>query len=1108
MIEKIQNLKLSLRGKLIIIIIIFIILPLIAIALFAFHQLNQVEKNLRYDTENSLEMQLESYLNSEMSNHIERINHYFIEIDNKVYELSLIATDIYQNPDSYLKRVRWSFNEKIFREKDGRYINSEKDKVDVFLPNYTIINDDLIKLVNASSYLDILFEMEYISSHYINNIYLILSEPFYIRMYPNKQHSRSYPADHRMTSSYYISTVGNKRQKDIRSLWVPLYYDIGLNNYVVSCIAGVFDRYDTVKGAVGMDLSVDDIIKEISKFYIDLNVLPFIVDSRGYIIGDDKVIEQIFGLKQKPINYKDIVDKELQKAISLLLKSGKGISNVKIGEKDSMVAYDTIPATGWKLILVVSKEEINKRAEPIILSIKNTYRKIRIIWSVLLLVFIYLSASIILKLSRNIVEPVAKISEAANKLEKGEIPEEVSIRTRDEIGDLAKSFNNLVKSLVQREEEVNRVQDFLRNIIRHSPDLIIVADSKNKIVEFNQSAELLLGYSKGDVVGLDFNLFFYNAKELQELMEALRNTNRVLGKEVSMIAIRGQKKEVLLSAAAIRDEANEIQEIIYIGKDITEKKEKEKEVIKRVRQLEMLHKTIFTASTILDLDYLLQTIARTIQETFLYHSVEIYLLNDTKDELVIRGKAGPYKYLIPESNRIKISEGIVGLVARTGETYVCQNIKNDPYYVVKFIPFTYSELCVPIKSGDDIIGVLNIEESKVDAFDAQDVLTMEAISAGIYSSIKNIGLYKNLKSRIDELTILYEFSKGLMSTLDMNELINKIFNELKTTFKYSNASLWYLNEEDNKLYLKSFYGYPESLANSVRNLGEGVVGIVARDKKIMLVPDVSKEPNYIAFLPQIKSEVSIPLICGDKVIGVLDVESEYLNFFKPEEVNMLTSLAAQIAITLENISLYKRLEETHIKLKDSFVGILKALTAAIEAKDSYTDGHVQRTSMYAELVAKEMQLPDDIVESIKYASILHDIGKIGIPESILLKPGKLTEEEKKIMQKHPEIGVNIIKDIEFLKKAIPAIMYHQERYDGNTKAEFPGYPNGLKGDQIPIGAHIIAVVDAYDAMTSDRPYRKAMSHEEAIAILKAEKGKQFHPQAVDALLKVLEKIKK
>ena len=522
----------------------------------------------------------------------------------------------------------------------------------------------------------------------------------------------------------------------------------------------------------------------------------------------------------------------------------------------------------------------------------------------------------------------------------------------------------------------------------------------------------------------------------------------------------------------------------------------------------MLHKTIFASTSTLNLEYLMQMMAITIQETFQYHSVEIYMIDNEHSEVVIGGKAGPYKYLIPERCRHKFSEGIVGLVARTGETYLCQNIQEDPYYVVRFLPFTRSELCVPIKSGIDVVGIINIEQTEVDAFDAQDVITIEAISAGIYNSIKNIELYKSLKKRIDELTVFHEFSSILMSTLNLDDLLKKILAILEKTFHYSNAAIFQMDNDENVLRQWSFYGYPDDFKKIVVPTGKGITGQAALEKRTIVVQDVDKEPNYICTLNEVKAEIAIPLMLGERVIGVLDVGSEHTNFFKQEEINLLTSLAAQIAMTIDNAALYKQLELAHRKLKESFIGILKALTAAIEAKDSYTDGHVQRTSNYAELVAKELNLSNDMIETVKYASILHDIGKIGIPESILMKPGKLSPEEKKIMHRHPEIGVNIIKDIDFLKNTIPGILYHQERFDGDKDGEFPAYPNGLKETEIPMAAHIVAVVDAYDAMTSNRPYRQAMSQEDAIKVLLEEKSKQFHPEVVDAFVSILKRKKK
>lgn len=187
----------------------------------------------------------------------------------------------------------------------------------------------------------------------------------------------------------------------------------------------------------------------------------------------------------------------------------------------------------------------------------------------------------------------------------------------------------------------------------------------------------------------------------------------------------------------------------------------------------------------------------------------------------------------------------------------------------------------------------------------------------------------------------------------------------------------------------------------------------------------------------------------------------------------------------------------YLSMKRAYVDTVRALSLAIEAKDKYTEGHSTRTGHYVEIIARKMKFSESNVENIKIASLLHDIGKIGIPESILNKPGRLDDQEYTIIKEHPVIGANIIKDVDALKKSVGLVRYHHERYDGK------GYPEGLKGSQIPIGACIIALVDAFDAMCSDRPYRKAMSIGQAAEIIKDEKGKQFNPDVVDEFLKIL-----
>lgn len=191
------------------------------------------------------------------------------------------------------------------------------------------------------------------------------------------------------------------------------------------------------------------------------------------------------------------------------------------------------------------------------------------------------------------------------------------------------------------------------------------------------------------------------------------------------------------------------------------------------------------------------------------------------------------------------------------------------------------------------------------------------------------------------------------------------------------------------------------------------------------------------------------------------------------------------------------IQKMHAKLQQHYLDTIGSLVRALEAKDSYTKGHSQRVSEHAVNLAKCLGLNEEEIKLLEDLSILHDIGKIGIPEKILNKESPLSEEEWRLVKKHPEIGEDILKDIEFLKPGISIVSHHHERPDGR------GYPYGLKKEDISLLASIVAVADAYDAMTSDRPYRKAFSKDEAIAMIKKNSGTQFDRRVVEALIEYL-----
>lgn len=186
--------------------------------------------------------------------------------------------------------------------------------------------------------------------------------------------------------------------------------------------------------------------------------------------------------------------------------------------------------------------------------------------------------------------------------------------------------------------------------------------------------------------------------------------------------------------------------------------------------------------------------------------------------------------------------------------------------------------------------------------------------------------------------------------------------------------------------------------------------------------------------------------------------------------------------------------QLYVDMKDAYLVTIRALASSMDAKDHYTQGHSERVSEYAETIAQKMKLSFDEVENVRTAALLHDIGKIGVPDTILNKPGRLNDEEYKICQRHAEIGHSIVHGISYLKKSEEIIRSHHEHYNGK------GYPDGLAGDKVALETYIVALADAYDAMSSDRPYRTALPEEKILSIIAGERGQQFHPEVVDVFL--------
>lgn len=344
------------------------------------------------------------------------------------------------------------------------------------------------------------------------------------------------------------------------------------------------------------------------------------------------------------------------------------------------------------------------------------------------------------------------------------------------------------------------------------------------------------------------------------------------------------------------------------------------------------------------------------------------------------------------------------------------------------------------------------------------------------------------------LGLLSEVGKKVASAPKLARLVKHITQMTQHTLNASASSILLLDPTGRELHFAVAEGESEKVLRRMKfDVQSGIAGWVARHAQPVIVSDVRGDQRFNKSVDEVtgftsKSILCAPLMVQRKVIGVIEVLNRTDgSSFTNQDLETLTSVASTAAMAIENTKL-------HQSVLEAYKNTIKALAATLDAKDRYTCGHSQRVMEYALLGGVSLSLSREELEILEYAGILHDIGKIGIVDSILTKPERLTDNEWQIMRQHPQIGANILKDVPFLVSARPLILHHHEKYDGT------GYPDRLRQEETPVGARLLAVADAFDTMTTDRSYRAAPGVDYAFAELHKCSGSQFCPAAVSAFV--------
>lgn len=458
----------------------------------------------------------------------------------------------------------------------------------------------------------------------------------------------------------------------------------------------------------------------------------------------------------------------------------------------------------------------------------------------------------------------------------------------------------------------------------------------------------------------------------------------------------------------------------------------------------------------------------------------------------------------------KLNKGVMGAILKVGEPAIISDASEYPIFrdeISKAIGCTViNALCVPLKRKGETLGVLEVfnkklstEESEesdkgVAPFTAEDQKLIVSLSNEIVMVIENAMLFNERERKVVELDNLLKATEAIASAMQLDPLLDTIMERGMKVMDAEGCSVLLVDEKEKKLQFVAASGAKkEEVKKLSLNMGEGVAGWVAQNDQPLLIDDVSKDDRFSKKIDETltqktKSLICVPLKVKERTIGVMEVMNKRGDrTFTERDMVLFKPLSAQAAVAIERAKLYEDLE-------DMYISTVKSLAAAIDAKDPYTRGHSERVTRFSVLIAKELGLDDKTQRDVQLCGLLHDVGKIGVPISVLRKKDKLTDEDWKHIRRHPVLGAEIVSPIAQLKELISNIRHHHERYDGK------GYPDKLKGENIPLISRILAVADTFDALTSERPYRNGLADKAAVEEMEVVKGTQLDATCVEAFL--------
>ena len=451
----------------------------------------------------------------------------------------------------------------------------------------------------------------------------------------------------------------------------------------------------------------------------------------------------------------------------------------------------------------------------------------------------------------------------------------------------------------------------------------------------------------------------------------------------------------------------------------------------------------------------------------------------------------------------KLGEGIPGLAVKLGKAIVAREFRSDLQVTGENrnqIPKGIGGACVPLHAEDNIVGVMFIIVTLPRELTKGEIRILNALAEIGGNSIHRMYLHEQTIKQLERLAALRSIDLAISSVFDLQITLTILINEVIKQLDVDAASVLLVQAGSGRIEYMAGQGfYTRKIEATSQRIGEGNASRAVIERHIIEVPDLANYNGKFMRAQLLAEEgfvsyYAVPLISKGEVKGVLEIFNRSRLNPDREWVDFLETLGGQTAIAIENSILFQDLQRSNFELALAYDATIEGWSHALDLRDRETEGHTQRVTDLTLKLARKMGLNEDRLILIRRGALLHDIGKMGVPDYILLKPDELTEAEQHIMRQHPQLAYDMLEPIAYLRDALNIPYCHHEKWDGT------GYPRALAGTQIPLEARLFAIVDVWDAITADRPYRKGWPRKKALKYIREQSGKHFDPKMVEVFL--------